>query len=132
MFDSLLAIVQSGIRPEFSFASPSNCTSEISSVKYQKYQNNVFYLLTNLCINTTKFASLLTTRRQSIRLLNQRYVESRDDHNHRNCVKIHRIKVYGLHFLETVPDKNLIYNINFLTFLQLESESTHLKQQFQI
>lgn len=89
------------------------------------YQNNVFYLLTNLCINTTKFASLLTTRRQSIRLLNQRYVESRDDHNHRNCVKIHRIKVYGLHFLETVPDKNLIYNINFLTFLQLESESTH-------
>lgn len=65
-----------------------------------------------MCINTTKFASLLTTRRQSIRLLNQRYVESRDDHNHRNCVKIHRIKVYGLHFLETVPDKSLIYKLS--------------------
>lgn len=120
MFDSLLAIVQSGIRPDFCFASPSNYAKEISSARYQKYQNNVFYLLTNLCTNTTKFAWLLTTR-----LLNQRYVESRDDHNHRNCVKIHRIKVYGLHFLETVPDKNLIYNINFLTFLQLESENTH-------
>lgn len=78
-----------------------------------------------MCTNTTKFAWLLTTR-----LLNQRYVESRDDHNHRNCVKIHRIKVYGLHFLETVPDKNLIYNINFLTFLQLESENTHKSNNF--
>lgn len=77
-----------------------------------------FYFLTNMCTNTTKFAWLLTTRQQSIGLLNQRYVESRGDHTHRNCVKIHRIKVYGLHFLETVPDKNLIYNINFLTFLQ--------------